>query len=154
ILTGVLNWDSLIPYLNLQLFFEPPFLGAWLFVYGLSYYVLARRGREPWVICLTAIFGAVYAMVILRELAISRSELLAANCLGVASQVISQRWDGKLRLGWLSAPLVWSLFFVVALFRFAPRELGLPFTYFWLLLYASVLLFGGATILAHTRGFG
>jgi arylsulfatase A-like enzyme len=154
ILTGILNWDSLIPYLSLDLFFHPPFLAAWVFVYGLSYYVLARSGRESWVLHLTAIFGAVYAMTALRELAISRTELLVASCLGVASFVAGVRSDGKIRLAWLLAPLVWCVFFTVELFWFGPREIGLPFTYFWMLLYASVILFVGATLLAYRRGFG
>jgi hypothetical protein len=154
ILSGVLNWDSLIPYLSLDFFFHPPFLGAWLFIYGLSYYVLARSDRESWVLYLTATFGAVYAMAALRELAISRTELLVASSLGVASLVVGQRGEGKIRLAWLLAPLVWCVFFEAELFWFAPREMGLPFTYFWLLLYASVLLFVGATLIAYRRGFG
>jgi arylsulfatase A-like enzyme len=154
ILTGVLDWDSLVPYLSLDLFFHPPFLGAWLFLYALSYYALARSGRESWVLYLTAIFGAIYAMAALRELAISRTELLVASSLGVAALAVGQRNGRKIRLIWLLAPLVWCAFFAVELFWFAPREMGLPFTYFWLLLYASALLFGGATLLAYRRGFG
>jgi len=61
ILSGILDWGSLIPYLSLDLFFRPPFLAAWMFVYALSYYGLARSGRESWVLYLTAVFGAVYA---------------------------------------------------------------------------------------------
>src|ERR1051326_1326701 len=154
ILTGVLDWNSLIPYLSLDLFFHPPFLAAWLFVYGLCYYGLARSGRESWVLYLTAIFAALYAVVALRELAVSRNELLAVNCLGAASLLAGWRTPGGVPVRWLLAPIIWCVLFAVELFWFAPREIGLSFLYFWLLLYASILLFGGATLLAFRRGFG
>jgi Arylsulfatase A and related enzymes len=154
ILTGVLDWNSLVPYLSLDLFFHPPFLGVWLFVYALSYYLLARSGRESWVLHLTAIFGAAYALVALRELAVARTELLVVSSLGVAFLMFGQRTEGKIRSVWLLAPLAWCLIFVAALFRFVPWEMGLSVTYLWLLLFASVVLFAGATMLADRRGFG
>jgi arylsulfatase A-like enzyme len=154
ILGGVLNWDSLIPYLSLNLFFQSPYLGAWIFAYALSYYVLVRNGRESLVLYLTAVFAAAYAAVGLRELAISRSELLVVSGLGVASLAIGQYRNGIVRALWLLAPLIWCLLFVMELFWLVPGHLGLPFTYFWLLVYASALLFGGATLLAYRRGFG
>jgi arylsulfatase A-like enzyme len=46
------------------------------------------------------------------------------------------------------------VFFALELLWLAPPKLGLPFTYFSLLLYASVVLFGSATLIAHRRGFG
>ncbi|HVV70391.1 MAG TPA: hypothetical protein VHI52_02660, partial [Verrucomicrobiae bacterium] len=46
IMTGLLKWSSLVPYLSLDFFFRPPFLGGWLGGYALIYYFLARTGRE------------------------------------------------------------------------------------------------------------
>jgi hypothetical protein len=152
ILSGVLSWNSLVPYLSLDLFFHPPYLAVWIFTYAFSYYILARNGRESWALYLTGIFGALYAAVALRELAVSRTELLVASGLGVASLVYGP--ERRVSWCWLLAPLLWCAFFVVELLCFAPRELGLPFTYFSLLLYASALLFGGATLIAYRRGFG
>jgi len=154
ILTGVLNWNSLVPYLSLDLFFHPPFLGAWLFVYALSYYGLARSGRESWVLYLTAAFAAVYAAVALRELPASRTELLVVSSLGLVSLLTNRHPGAKTGAVWLLTPLVWCLFFAAELLWLVPREIGLPLTYFWLLLFASVLLFVGATLLAYRRGFG
>lgn len=154
IFTGVLNWDSLIPYLSLDLFFHSPFLAGWVLLYALGYYVLARSGRESQALYLTAVFAAAYAVVGLRELAISRTELVVASTLGVVSLLMSGRGDGKLRSVWLLAPLVWGLIFAAELFWFVPREIGLPLTYFWLMVCASVLFFAGATALASRRGFG
>ncbi|HEV2355129.1 MAG TPA: hypothetical protein VGR89_12855, partial [Puia sp.] len=68
ILSGVLRWNSLGPYVANSLFFDPPFLGAWLFVYALTYYVLARTGRERSVLFVTAAFGCVYGLLNLRRL--------------------------------------------------------------------------------------
>jgi arylsulfatase A-like enzyme len=156
ILTGLVDWDSLIPYLSLDLFFHPPFLGGWLVVYALSYYIVARSGRESWVLYLTAAVGAIYALVALRELAVSRTELLVVSSLGVASMVVGQCREVKRRAVWLLAPLFWCVFFAGELFWFAPQKgaIGLSFTYFWLLLYASALLFAGAALIAYKRGFG
>lgn len=95
-----------------------------------------------------------YAVVALRELASSRNELLVVNCLGVAALIGGWRTHSRPSVRWLVAPIGWCVLFAVELFRFAPREIGLSFLYFWLLLYASGLLFGGATTLAFRRGFG
>jgi arylsulfatase A-like enzyme len=154
ILNGVLNWDSMIPYLSLDLFFHAPYLAAWIIAYALSYYLLARSGRESLVLYLTAGFGMAYAAMGLQALAISRNELVVLSGLAVASLVTGQHSGGGARMFWLLAPLIWCVFFALELLRLAPRELGLPFTYFSLLLYASVILFGGATLIAYRRGFG
>ena len=154
ILSGVLNWDSLIPYLGLDLFFHPPYLAAWIVAYAFGYYVLARSGRESLVLYLTGIFAATYAAAALRELAISRNELILLSGLGLASLVAGQPSGVGTRSFWLFAPLIWCVFFAWELLRLAPGELGLPFTYFSLLLCASALFFGGATLIAYKRGFG
>src|SRR5690242_8357642 len=41
VLSGVLNWNSLGPYIANSLLFNSPFLAGWLFVYAALYYVLA-----------------------------------------------------------------------------------------------------------------
>jgi hypothetical protein len=153
VLSGVLNWDSLIPYLSLDLFFHPPYLAAWIVAYAFGYYLLARNGRESLVLYMTAGFGMTYAAMALRGLVISRAELLVVSGLGLASLIAGQHAGGGTKRFWLFAPLMWCVFFALELLRFAPGELGLPFTYFSLLLYTSALLFGGATLIAYRRGF-
>jgi hypothetical protein len=154
ILSGVLNWDSLIPYLSLDLFFHAPYLAAWMVAYAFGYYLLARTGRETSVLYLTAGFGMAYAAVGLQALAISRNELVVVSALGVVSLVMGRPSEVRTRKVWLFSPLIWCVFFALELLRFAPGELGLPVTYFSLLLCASALLFGGATLIAYRRGFG
>ena len=46
ILTGVLQWTSLLWYFSMDLFFRPPYLAAWLVSYAACYYVMARLRRE------------------------------------------------------------------------------------------------------------
>jgi hypothetical protein len=94
ILSGVLGWDSLIPYLSLDLFFHPPYLAAWIVAYAFSYYLLARKGRESMVLYLTTGFVMAYAAVALRGLAILRTELLVVSGLGLASLIARGRSDG------------------------------------------------------------
>ena len=90
IMTGILKWTSLGPYLSLDLCFRPPFLAAWLLGYAFIYYVLARTGRESWTLHLTALCAGAYALLCLRELPAYRNELLVADCLGVVSLLIAR----------------------------------------------------------------
>jgi arylsulfatase A-like enzyme len=163
VMGGILDWKDLLPYVNLNLFFQSPFLGAWLFVYGLTYYFLARSRRESWMLYVTAVFAALYAALNLRELAILRNELLVADCLGVAALVsiwrpLKENPKSKIqnpKSRWLVLlPAVWCVVFAWRFFLLTPSDMGLSFIYFKLLLSATSLLFGGAMILAWRRGVG
>jgi hypothetical protein len=117
ILTGVLRWTSLGPYLSLDFFFRPPFLAAWLLGYALVYYLLARQGREVWMLYVTACVAAVYAPLCLHELIQYRHELLMADCLGLVAVWSAQRHKGEMRLAWLWLPAAWIGLFSYELFR-------------------------------------
>jgi len=153
ILSGVLPWSSLGPYLSLDWFFQPPFLGAWAFVYILVYYVLARTGRERWVLSVTGAFAGLYALLFFRELALCRYQLLVANCLGLASAITGGRSRRPLSLGWALLPGFCALLFAIELLRFAPTEAHYAVIYFWCLLAGTILLFGLATWIARRSGF-
>jgi phosphoglycerol transferase MdoB-like AlkP superfamily enzyme len=153
IMTGVLKWASLGPYLSLDLFFRPPFLAAWLLGYAFIYYLLARSGRESWALHLTALCAGGYALFCLRELPAYRNELLVADCLGVVSLLIVRLPSKKLQLAWLAVPAVWSLGFAWGLFYVSAPHESVSLHYFFILLGASIVLFSGATLLAKQRGF-
>ncbi|MCX6924536.1 MAG: sulfatase-like hydrolase/transferase [Verrucomicrobia bacterium] len=153
ILSGIVGWTSLGPYLSLDLFFRHPFLAFWMFGYAIAYYVLTRTGRETWTLHLTAICAGVYALLYLRELLVYRNELLVADCLGLVALLISRHPGGKWRIAWFLAPAFWSVGFVWALFYVAPPHDSVSRLYFLTLLGASVMLFSGATLIAHRRGF-
>jgi hypothetical protein len=151
--TGVLKWTSLGPYLSLDLCFRPPFLAAWLLGYAFVYYVAARTGRERWTLHLTAVCAGVYALLCLRELAAYRDELLAVDCLGVLSLWITRRQVGKLKAAWMLAPAAWSLCFAGGLCWLASPRQKESDRYFLMLLVASIIVFGAATVLARRRRF-
>jgi hypothetical protein len=153
ILTGVLKWSSLGSYLSLDLFFQKPLLGAWIFGYALAYYVLARTGRESSMLHVTAVLAGIYALLYLQELALCRDGLLLADCLGVVS-VFVLWWPGrKSGFVWLLVPCAWSSSFGGVMFLHTPPNLGPSLGYFLGFLGVSLVLFSVATFLAHRRGF-
>ena len=152
IMTGILKWTSLGPYLSLDLFFRSPFLAAWVLGYAFIYYLLARTGRESWVLHLTALGAGGYALLCLRELPAYRDQLLVADCLGVVSLLIARLPSKRLQLAWLAAPAVWSLGFAWGLFYVSSPHESVSLHYFFILLGASIVLFSGATLLARQRG--
>jgi arylsulfatase A-like enzyme len=152
IMTGILKWSSLGPYLSLDLCFRPPFLAAWLLGYAFIYYVLARTGRESWVLHFTALCAGGYAIFCLRELPGYRDELLVADCLGVVSLLIARLPGKKLQLAWLAAPAVWGSGFAWGLFYVSSPHESVSLHYFLMLLGVSIILFSGATLLARQRG--
>ena len=153
ILTGILRWSSLGPYLSLDLCFRPPFLAGWLLGYAFIYYLLLRTGRECLALHLTALCAGGYSLFCLRELAAYSNALVAADCLGVVSLMIALLPGKKLQLAWLAAPAVWSIGFAGALFYLAAPHESVSLRYFLMLLGASIVLFSGATLLAQQRGF-
>jgi hypothetical protein len=153
IMTGILKWTSLGPYLSLDFFFRPPYLAAWLFGYACTYYVLARTGRESWVLHLTALCAGGYALLCLRELPAYRDELLVIDCVGVVSLLIGQRPGKRIQLAWLAAPAIWSTGFAWGLFYVSAPHESVSLHYFLMLLGASIICFSAATYLARKRGF-
>jgi arylsulfatase A-like enzyme len=159
VMAGVLDWKDLLPYLSLNLFFQAPFLGAWLFAYAMTYYLLARKGRESGMLCVTAVYAGLYAALNLRQLAAFTNELLVADCLGVAGLVaVWNRQNSKSKfqtpkLKWVIVlPFAWCGLFGWKFFSLTPAELGLSYVYFKLLLLGTVFLFGAAFVLAWRRG--
>ena len=153
IMTGVLKWTSLGPYLSLDLFFRPPYLAAWLLGYACAYYVLARTNRESWVLYLTALCAGAYALLCLRELPAYRDELLVADCLGVVSLLIGRRPGKRSQLAWLAAPAIWSTGFAWGLFYVSGPHESVSLHYFLMLLGVSIICFSAATYVAYQRGF-
>jgi hypothetical protein len=159
ILNGVLKWSSLGPYFANSLFFNQPFLAAWIFVYGISYYVMARTGREKWVLWLTATFGCAYALIHLRELMGRRDELLVVDSLCLLSLFMNWRLNCRknasgvrLSPGWLLLPLSWTLFYGWALLRFDSEWHTTPAAYFLGLISVTLTLFILATVVIREWG--
>jgi hypothetical protein len=159
ILSGVLKWTSLGPYIANSLFFNQPFLAAWVFLYGGFYYVLVRTGRAGWSIWMTAGFGCAYGLLYLRELMVHRDELLIIDCFGALAVLWAWRIGGRKRSSsigfsgaWLVLPLCWTLFFCWAVLRFDSEWHGNAATYFIDLLGLTFSLFVMATVWLRSRG--
>ncbi len=152
IMTGILDWNSLIPYLSLNLFFEPPFLAAWILGYIFAYYFLARTGREGWTLHLTAICALAYVLVCFQDLVKFRDQLLVADALGLAGLLASLASPSRFRLGWLLAPLAWVTFFCIL---FGQVFAGMPGKdpYLFILAGETVVLFAAVTLWARRQGF-
>jgi hypothetical protein len=178
ILLGVLKWSSLGPYLSMKLFFERPYLGAWLLAYVAGYYVLARTGREKHVLRMTAVFGGTYALLNLQELAAMEDALVLLDCVVLASVLAPGRRGAVspqgprvplARVGCVRelgaqvrasgilirflVPVGCCGLFVGELLWFAPDKMGISFTYFRMVVTGTLVLMAGATGLAWRRGY-
>jgi phosphoglycerol transferase MdoB-like AlkP superfamily enzyme len=152
IINGVLAWDSLVPYLSLDLFFHPPFLAAWVLGYGIAYAILARIDRERWTLHLTAVVGGVYALVCLRELAAHHEEILVADCLGLVALLFP--WQrGRAGWAWLAAPAIWSCLFAGVMLSLAGLQFGPATAYFITLVGGSLVILAGSAAFAWNRNF-
>jgi hypothetical protein len=159
VLSGVLNWTSLCSYSANSLFFNEPFLAAWMFAYAIVYYIAARTGREHRVLSLTAMFTVAYALINLREFARYRNELLIIDCaaavsLGIAgfSGRLGQGATQRLSIVWLFLPCAWVCFFAWALLRFDPQWHSNAAKYFLGLAGVTVILFAAAMFLGRRWG--
>lgn len=152
LMTGVFNWPDLLPYYSLNLFFRPPFLAGWLLAYAAIYYGLARTGRENLILRVTALFATAYTAVCLRDLIVYREELMVAVAFGIASLLYLKRGCAPLNWQWTLLPvgllalayLSWARYTDVLA---APQPEGI------VLVGWSLVLFGGATVLAWRSGF-
>ena len=159
VLSGVLKWTSLCSYSANSLFFNEPFLAAWMFVYAIVYYIAARTGREGRVLSLTAVFATAYALINLREFARYRNELLIINCAAAVSLVIAgfsgRSGEGtarRLSIAWLLLPCAWVGFFAWALLRFDPQWHSNAAKYFLGLAAVTMVLWAAATLLVRRCG--
>jgi len=159
VLSGVLKWTSLCSYSANILFFNEPFLAAWMFVYTIVYYVVARTDREHRVLSLTALFAVAYALINLREFARYRNELLIIDCAAAVSLVITAFWGRvgedtakRLSLAWLLLPCAWVFFFGWALLRFDLQWHSNAAKYFLGLAAVTMILCAAATLLVRRCG--
>jgi hypothetical protein len=151
--SGILKWNSLGPYAANALFFNKPFLAAWMAAYAIAYAVLISMRRENRALLLTSLFGCAYALIYLREFMLRGPELLVIDSLGVLSIIATWRANrtaarrlGRIGMACLLAPLVWTSIFAAALLRFDTQWQSFAASYFIELLLLTVLLFFVATV--------
>ena len=152
VMKGTLSWWDLRWYLNLVLFFKPPFLAAWLFVYALIYYGLARTGRELLILRVTTVFAVIYIVWFLLDLSEFSDAVLVANCLGVACLLAG--FGSSRQLNWFAAVQPWAWFaFLFFLFRSQSdglKDLKPECSLLW---GCGAVMFAGLTAFAYQRKF-
>ncbi|MFO1512695.1 MAG: hypothetical protein U1F83_07250 [Verrucomicrobiota bacterium] len=152
VMTGVLKWKDLVPYLSLNLFFRPPYLAAWIFAYAIGYYLLARSGRERQALILTAVFAGLYWVVCGQEFISRRSDLWVIFLFGLLSMVLLRARERAFRPGWLLAAAGWTVL-VWWLFRLESPSIGHLPPYLIIVGGCLAVLFMGATLVAKREGF-
>jgi hypothetical protein len=151
VMTGMLGFKNLLWYLYSDTCFEMPFLGVWLAAYALLYYGFWRKGREHFILRVTAVFATAYILICLRDFRAYRGALVVADCIGIACLVLN---GGSLNPFWMALPLIGagSLFIL-----FRPFEPKLTFggmdTEFSVLLWGYLIVLTGVTLIAGKRGF-
>jgi phosphoglycerol transferase MdoB-like AlkP superfamily enzyme len=153
ILSRVLTWSSLGPYLSLDLCFRPPFLAGWIFGYVLTYYFLARTGRELWVLWLTTAVAGAYGLFNLKDLAAYSQELLLADVLGVLALLLAHFPTRTMHPAWLLVPAGWTIAFTWGTCHYLVYREIEPGAYFCIIVGSSIVLFGGTTILAFRHKY-
>ncbi len=152
LMTERLGWKNLAQYLYFYSCFGPPYLAVWAAVYGFIYYGLWRKGREHWMLRVTAIFAVAYILIFLRDFREYRNALIIADCFGVACLVLN---GGRLNPFWMALPLIGVSSLFILFHSFQP---GLQLTHmnpeFSVLFWGYVMLLIGVTFYACRRGFG
>jgi hypothetical protein len=152
VINGILSWWDLRWYLSLDFFFQPPLLAVWMLVYAAIYYVLARTKREHLVLHLTAVFAAVYVAVCLHGLAVCKTALLTADCLGIACMLAGTGVSRS--ANWVFAIQPWLWFgFLFLLFQSPGHWLVFDDPEAATLWGWSIVLFGGLSVFAWRRNF-
>ena len=85
VMTEILKWKELVPYLSLNLFFRPPYLAVWIFAYVVGYYLLVRSRREHQALVLTATFAGLYWIVCWQDFMSRTSDLWVILLFGLLS---------------------------------------------------------------------
>lgn len=153
ILTGVLPWSSLVPYLSLDLFFRPPYLAAWLLGYVAAYYAMVRLGQEKHALRFTCVLAACYWAVGLRDFLERGDDLWVCVIYGLLTLLLLRCPDRVFHPAWWLVPVCWTLL-IWACIAGEVKELARLSTYFVLLLSLIAVTFAVATGFALREGAG
>lgn len=151
IMTEMLHFTDLQWNLKMSLFYEMPFLSVWIFIYGLIYAGLWRKGREQFILRVTAVFATAYVALCLHNFTDYRDALLVADCIGIACLVLS---GGSLNPIWMALPLVGAGSLFVLFSPYQPKLQVLNFNpEFAVLFWGYLIVLTGITLIAWKRGF-
>ncbi|HVU07026.1 MAG TPA: sulfatase-like hydrolase/transferase [Verrucomicrobiae bacterium] len=153
VLNGILPWQKIGWYLAMDFCFRPPFLAGWILAYIFSYYLLARTGREHWMLRITSIYAVAYLVICLNDLTPYQKALFAIDCVGTASFLgaIFSSDRRSLPLLWTWLPLVMMAFWFV-LFHRQTMQLYRLEREFLLLSCVGLVLFAVTTLTVRRAG--
>jgi hypothetical protein len=154
IMKGVLTWKSLGWYLALDFCFRPPYLAAWVLLYALVYYGLARTGRGHRILQFTAICAGLYIAFCMGDVVKYRGDLVVAVCVGIASLFSCWRSRNGLGLVWVGLLALSAASSFVLFYGLSPRVsmTGMD-PEFAVLTGTAIVLTGGISVLAWRFGF-
>jgi len=151
VMTEMLTLKNVGWFLISNSFFAMPFLFVWVFVYALIYYSFRRKGREQFILRVTAVFATAYIAACLQDFTAYRDALLVADCIGIACLVLN---GGALKPFWMALPLIGAgaMFVLFSPFqsRFRPAYFNPEFA---VLFWGYLILLTGMTLIAWKRGF-
>lgn len=151
VMTEMLRFKDLRWYLISNSFFAMPFLFVWVFLYALIYYGLCRKGREQFILRVTAVFATAYIAMCLQDFTDYRDALLVADCIGIACLVLN---GGALNAFWMALPLIGAASLFVLFRPYQPKLRASYFSpEFAVLLWGYLILLTGLTLIAWKRGF-
>ena len=154
VLNGILKWKDLESYFALNLFFRPPFLAAWLLGYAFTYYFFIRIRREYLIVQVTAVCGAAYIALCLRDLMIYRDALIIVNCIGWSCVLSSLGTRRPLGFKWIVSSFANIVICFVLFSGFsAMLQVSNWNPEFSILFLGSLIVFSGATAISLRRGF-
>jgi hypothetical protein len=154
VMSGVLTWKDLGWYLALDFCFRPPYLAAWILVYALIYYGLARSGLEPLILRFTTVCAVSYVAWYFHDLTHFRNALLTVDAVGVACLLTPWRPRQALGLVWIAVFLLGTGFFFGLFYGLSPYlTLSGLAPEFVVLSWSSLVLLGGASLFAWRFGF-
>lgn len=151
VITGVLRWVDLWSYLSLNLFFRPPYLAGWMFVYAAGYYFLLRTGRERLVLWLTAVFAGAYWVFCGREFLFRQRDLWVVLLFGLLSALLLANPKRAFHPAWQWVVVAWTLL-MWGLFSLGSSDVAELPPYFVMLAGCLTVLFAGASWLARRAG--
>ena len=151
VMAEMLKFKDLRWYLITNSFFAMPFLFVWLFVYALIYYGMCRKGREQFILRVTAILATLYIAFCLQDFTKYRDPLLVADCIGIACLVLN---GGKLNPAWMALPLLGAGSLFVLFHSYQTKMQVASFTpEFAVMLWGYLITLAGFTLFAWKRGF-
>jgi len=147
VMQGILDWGDIGAYMQLNLFFRPPYLFAWIMGVAGGWAALERCGQTRWIPVLVALAGLGVVLLVFREWQFQSESLLVIDALGLAGWLGWRRAREAAGPGWMVVGTALLIGFYL-LFADKWEVLSDLDPFLRMLLAGSVVLFAGASYFA------